>query len=250
MTNAIIDKDAAVKNLYDCCYRSKQRKNILLKLRKKRHYKDVAKLLNIKNANNCLVDIKKLEAFNLVSQIGKSSGIYEMIPILKRININAEMKRYHSKISLKTEQQIRTVFKKVPLKARIRRLFTFRGKYPEIFYDKLEDEINIAHSNPKLPNATLILCRKLIENLVYNLLEYKFQKKKDVKIYFDISRRRPHDFSLLLDNLRSHKLNFQLDEQVLIEDFLKLAEPFRRDANIKTHKVTEYLTTMNEVKIF
>jgi hypothetical protein len=145
--------------------------------------------------------------------------------------------------------RIKTVIKTVTKSSRTKRLINFRSKYPEVFYDNLENEINIAYSNPKLPNATLMLCRKLIENLVYNLLEYKFQKK-NIQIYFNTSKRRSHDFSILLDNLDSHKSDFELDQQDLIKSFLKLAQPFRRDANIKTHRVIEYLSNMSEINKF
>lgn len=126
-------------------------------------------------------------------------------------------------------------------------LLRFKGKYPQIFYDKLEDEINTAYNNPKLPNATYILTRKLIENLLYNLLEYKFSGQ-DVSLYYDISNRRTHDFSVLLKNLRDHKSDFAPDQHILIEKFLNIAQPFRRDVNSKTHQVIEYLDNMKYVK--
>jgi hypothetical protein len=129
----------------------------------------------------------------------------------------------------------------------LHRLIRFKGKYPRIFYDSLEDEINTAYSNPKLPNATYVLSRKLIENLLYNLLEYKFGGR-DISLYYDISNRRAHDFSVLLKNLRDHKSDFDPDQHSLIEKFLNLAHPFRRDVNSKTHQVIEYLDNMKYVK--
>lgn len=126
-------------------------------------------------------------------------------------------------------------------------LLRFRGKYPQIFYDRLENEINTAYSNPKLPNATYILTRKLIENLLYNLLEYKFASQ-NVSLYYDISNRRAQDFSILLRNLSDHKSKFDPDQHNLIEKFINLAQPFRRDVNSKTHQVIEYLDNMKYVK--
>ncbi len=128
-----------------------------------------------------------------------------------------------------------------------RRLLKFKGKYPEIFYDRLEDEINTAYSNPNLPNAVLILSRKLIENLVYNLVEYKFDGPR-IDLYYDTAHRRAHDFSVLLQNLKDHKSDFDADQHELIDKFMELAGPFRRDANSTAHKVIEYLESMSEVK--
>ncbi len=131
---------------------------------------------------------------------------------------------------------------------RLRRLLPFKGKYPIIFYDLLEDEINLAFSNLGLPNAVLVLSRKLIENLVYNLLEYRF-KGPGIDLYYDTSQRRAHDFSILLDNLKKHRSEFEPDQQEHIDRFLKILSDtdFRREANSKAHKVMEYLGSMREI---
>lgn len=140
--------------------------------------------------------------------------------------------------------------KKAPVTpAQTRRLLKFKdkNKYPEVFYDRLESEINTAYNNPALPNAVLMLSRKLIENLVYNLLEYKFGGQ-NIKIYYDTNHRRAHDFAILLDNLKDHKKDFGPDQEDIINSFLALATPFRRDANSKVHKVMEYLETMSQIR--
>ena len=131
---------------------------------------------------------------------------------------------------------------------RLRRLLPFKGKYPIIFYDRLEDEINLAFNNPGLPNAVLVLSRKLIENLVYNLLEYRF-KGPGINLYYDTSQRRALDFSILLDNLKKEKSEFEPDQQELIDRFLKILSDtdFRREANSKAHKVMEYLGSMRDI---
>ncbi len=128
-----------------------------------------------------------------------------------------------------------------------KRLLKFKGQYPEIFYDHLEDEINTAYSDPKLPNATLMLARKLIENLVYNLLQYKF-KGPGIGLYFDITHNHSHDFGVLLDNLRAQKAQFDIDLQGTIDKFLQLVQPFRLDANSKVHNIIEYLDSMSQLK--
>jgi len=127
------------------------------------------------------------------------------------------------------------------------RLLKFKGKYPQIFYDTLEDEINVAYSNPKLPNATYVLTRKLIENLLYNLLQYKFGVQ-NISLYYDISNNRTHDFSILVKSLREHKSDFDPDQHALIDKFLSIVHPFRRDANSKAHQIIEYLDNMAYVR--
>jgi hypothetical protein len=131
-----------------------------------------------------------------------------------------------------------------------KRLMNFKGKYPEIFYDRLEEEINIAYSNPNLPNAALMLSRKLIENLVYNLLEYKFSKQKRIDLYYDVHQRRAHDFSVLLKNLQTNKSQYDIDQLDIIDKFLETVKPFKRDANSKVHKVIEYLDSTSQLDKF
>ena len=129
-----------------------------------------------------------------------------------------------------------------------KRFLKFQGKYPEIFYDRLENEINVAYNNPNLPNASLMLSRKLIENLVYNLLEYKFGKIGEYYRYYDTRwGGRALDFSGLIENLEATRSKYDADQQERITKFLSLVKPFRRDANSKVHKVMEYLESMKQL---
>ena len=58
--------------------------------------------------------------------------------------------------------------------------------------------------------ATFILTRKLLENLVIELLRSKFSK--DVSKYYDTSKHRFLGFSNLVDNLKKEKNQFVPDE--------------------------------------
>ena len=50
-------------------------------------------------------------------------------------------------------------------------LLDYAERYPAgVFYKKLEEEINICYM-ASLPNATMILSRKLVENLLYEILD-------------------------------------------------------------------------------
>jgi len=125
----------------------------------------------------------------------------------------------------------------------------FRLHYPEVFYRPLEEEINqTVISN--LPNATLMLSRKLVENLLYNLLERRFSDK--IILWYDTRQRRANDFSVLMKSLQDNKKKFSPDEQELIDKLLSLLKPFKREANSKAHKVIQYLDTiadLNNLKI-
>ncbi len=131
-------------------------------------------------------------------------------------------------------------------------LLNFKGRtptYPHIFYNKLEDEINTAYGDRRLPNAALVLSRKLIENLVFNLLQYKFGPSS-IDLYFDIKKGRAKDFSVLLENLIDQKSAFAPDQHGPIDKFWNLVQDFRTDANSKAHNVMEYLDSISQLRKF
>jgi len=211
--------------------------------------------------------IKERQLYNLVASKGIEAGITDpdvallLIAHENKINVAKPMFSVPRQKIEELNEHLRT--RKIPSPVQVlttsrkesekhpqsstRRLLRFKGKYPQTFYDTLEDEINTAYSNPKLPNATYMLTRKLIENLLYNLLECKFGVQ-NISLYYDVSNRRAHDFGVLLKNLREHKSDFDPDQHVLIEKFLNIVHPFRRDVNSKAHQVIEYLDDMKYVR--
>ena len=120
----------------------------------------------------------------------------------------------------------------------------FRQKYPEVFYKPLENEINHAFGT-SLPNATLMLSRKLVENLLYNLLERMFPSR--AQLWWDTKHNRANDFGVLVDGLKDMKTRFSPDEQELIDKLLPHIKQFRREANSKAHKVIDYLDSLDDL---
>ena len=84
--------------------------------------------------------------------------------------------------------------------------------------------------------AAFILCRKIIENLLTDIIRRKYpsNKKQNVEIYFDTCRGRTRDFSEILKNLRDHSKDFGPDK-VLLERIIQQSDQFRNDANNKIH---------------
>jgi len=125
----------------------------------------------------------------------------------------------------------------------------FSKKYPEVFYFTLEKEINSCYEY-NLLNSCLILSRKMVENLVFNLLDVKFPK--DINLRWNTPRNRPLDYSILVDNLKDNKNQFRQEETRLLNKFFTLETPFRRNANSKAHNIMEYLdeiSQLNKLKI-
>lgn len=133
---------------------------------------------------------------------------------------------------------------KKPEKIETEELLAFSNSYPWVFYSPLENEINACYS-AKLFNACLLLSRKIIENLIYNLLRVKFSK--NIQLRWNTNKNRPHDFAVLVDNLVQTKHLFDQEGQTFIDKFANLCKPFRRCANSKAHNIMEYVERKEEI---
>jgi len=96
-------------------------------------------------------------------------------------------------------------------------------------------EINKAYTYGCL-TAAFILCRKVLENLLTDIVKRKYPQNKleNIELYFDTGRRRTRDFSEILSNLRKRASDFGPDKG-LLERILGRADQFKDDANDKAH---------------
>lgn len=86
----------------------------------------------------------------------------------------------------------------------------------------------------------MVLSRKLIENLVIDILRQKYQLNQDPKnleIFYNKNKGQFHNFSLLLKNLNQRKNDFYPD-QGIINEFMKLMGKFKPNANANAHSIT------------
>jgi len=188
--------------------------------------------------------IKNRSYQDLVEFIRHSIGVFA------QMRAEIELKRKSSpKSAAKFVQKIK---KTVQENQNKKALLDNGDDYPyKIFYSKLEEEINICYL-ASLPNATLMLSRKLVENLLYNILERKFPQQRNLWFRDTKKGGRTHDFSVLLENLDKHTSEFHADERTLINKLITHVEPFRNEANTKAHQVIEYLNDtddLDELKI-
>jgi len=168
--------------------------------------------------------------------------IKESISVFSQMRAEFEQKRQPAPKEGKSFIK-RSVEKTKEIKER-KELLDFTDKYPLVFYENLEQEINQCHY-ASLPNATLILSRKMVENLLYHLLEEKYPK--EINLRYAVDQGRAHDFSVLMVNLESRLADFDREQQELIKKLLFFIKPFKRDANSTAHKVMEYLETIDEL---
>lgn len=105
------------------------------------------------------------------------------------------------------------------------------------------EEINKAY-NAQCYTATFILCRKVMENIVVEILRTKFPK--DRHLFEDNASHRSLDFSVVLDNLFRKRTDFPTKSFKAIERVKQKATPFKNDANNKAHSLF-HIATKKEI---
>lgn len=104
------------------------------------------------------------------------------------------------------------------------------------FLQKHLEEINRCYTF-HCYTATFILVRKVIENLLMEVIKKKFPKSNDKTLYLNFNTGHIRDLSELIKNLRDKSSNFAPDEKKLIQRILDLSTKFKDDANDKTHSL-------------
>jgi len=116
------------------------------------------------------------------------------------------------------------------------------------------NEVNKAYTNGCY-TAAFILIRKIVENLIIDILRHKFSEKSDKKnkeLYYNISQQRLHDFSIILENLYKKRTEFGIEGKVMIERLNQLVKVFKKDANDKTHSwfhLVESRTEFDDINV-
>ena len=109
------------------------------------------------------------------------------------------------------------------------------------------DELNRAYTF-RCYTSVFMLARKIVENLIIDILKKKFPEKVKVnkELYFDITRNRLKDFEEILKGLRSRKNDFG-SENKAVERLCDLAAKLKENANNKTHSWYHLVEKKKEV---
>lgn len=113
-----------------------------------------------------------------------------------------------------------------------------KSVFEDYFFETISEEINGVY-RAGFYNSTLLLARKLFENLLIKLLEHKYPKNIDgnVELYFDDSKKRYKDFSDLIKVLRDKKKDFT-DGHSTVQRFITKMEKVTDLTNPTAHKLT------------
>lgn len=114
-------------------------------------------------------------------------------------------------------------------------------RFEEERYDQLISDINECYRY-KIDDATVVLTRKLFEDLVFKILETHYAGN-DPQMYFDLENQRHYRFDELLDNLKDGvpilKQYSPLFDKKVVEDIRELKEEGNKGAHVIRLEFTE-----------
>jgi len=130
-------------------------------------------------------------------------------------------------------------------KERVTRFISYPTQNP--FRQAHIDEVNRAYTH-KCFTSVFILCRKIMENLVADILRLKFPPtiEENKELYYDKHHTRIKDFKELLKSLESKKADFEMDKK-LVERIVSSVEPFKEQADPKAHSWYHIVKTRAEI---
>ena len=106
----------------------------------------------------------------------------------------------------------------------------------DLLYKDLIEETNNCYLH-NLPTATFILSRKIIENLIIDIMRKKFSSANgQLMKYYDVSHKRFLDFSKLIDNLKNEENAF-VGYESTIKNVVEISNKLRETANSSAHSI-------------
>jgi len=104
------------------------------------------------------------------------------------------------------------------------------------FYPPLVNDINRSYRH-HIYDATMILTRKLFENLLIELLRYRLGTSDHLKTFYNPEQRQFQPFSQLIENFSDHLDDFIPYDTALDGSFVNQLDQFRSQANASAHSI-------------
>ena len=98
-------------------------------------------------------------------------------------------------------------------------------------------ELNNAYANDRFTSA-FILIRKIIENLLIDILRKRFPESsnsRNKELYYNIRQNRLHDFSVIIDNIYKRRNDFGIEGESIIRRINGLIKKLKKNTNDKVH---------------
>lgn len=205
-------------------------------------------IVNIsKITNPKIVDTTTREGVIYSSEFSDLIEFLQVAIIKIFIDKRSEIEFDKKKARKKSKKGKKKIVKVTKTKAKEEDLIDIKGVYPQNFYYKLQEEINNCYKT-NYPNAAFFLCRKLVENLIFNILEKKYPN--DVDLWYDKKNMFHLQLSALIKNLYAKRSDFKPNTRRYIEKFNTDVGKFRKETNKKAHNIFDYLRNKDELKKF
>jgi len=111
---------------------------------------------------------------------------------------------------------------------------------PGAFYPDLVVDINRCYSL-SIYDATLVLTRKLLENLLIDIFRDQYGTKR-IQLYYRPNNGRFQNFSTLIENFEDNLNDFEHLSGGLDSDFIEELNAFRQNANAEAHSIETNIT--------
>jgi|GEM_PF-6888545 len=108
-------------------------------------------------------------------------------------------------------------------------------KFEDAFYDSLIDEVNFLYIQGR-PISLLIQIRKLLENLIIDILRKQFGKN-EISLYFNSSKGRFQDFSVVVKNFSIKAVQLKYTGVNIDEKLINAINEFREKGNASAHSL-------------
>jgi hypothetical protein len=182
--------------------------------------------------------INRLEFYDLIAFVTTSIKLFVDYRSVQ------EGDKAKAKKAAKRFKVVRPKVQEEPVATAEAQFIDVKGTFPTSHYTKLITEANECELR-NCPNAAFWLSRKIIENLVYDILAKKF--KNQVNLWYDTAKDRNHSLSMLIENLYTKKDEFGPNKQI-IEQFKSDVGKFKKDVDSAVHKNFFYLNDKKDLK--
>ncbi|MEX1014835.1 MAG: hypothetical protein WDZ80_06790, partial [Candidatus Paceibacterota bacterium] len=131
-------------------------------------------------------------------------------------------------------------------KRKPKKIVTFETSDP--FIEGHIAEINRAYDSGCY-TCVFVLARKIVENFIIDILRKEFPptSKQNKELYYDISKKRYKDFSIVLKNLYDKRTHFGVDTHA-VERLYALVKPLKKEGNDKAHSWFHLVKRKSEVE--
>ncbi len=106
---------------------------------------------------------------------------------------------------------------------------------PDSFYQRLIDDINKSYTF-EIYSATLILTRKLLENIIIDILKFKY-KMANLDLFYIRDQGRHQSFHILIKNFETKLADFKPFIPELDSKFIEKIEKFKQEGNASAHSI-------------